>query len=193
MTDMDDNGRNRRREPEEAGVPEGGSTPLKIKGSKIRFDAPPGDEFLNVADDGDILALFSAWASARQQAMPHVRVFFPDKDQNSGAERRDAPRYLPAESQAWIGWWHGSRFVVTPSELINLSKGGALLFLNERPPMGQPIWLCLGAPHPLEYVQARVLDAFSSPESPDYRVRLDFHIPCPLSFFLAAGHRIAST
>ncbi len=166
---------------------------LPLKSWKIRFDAPPGDDLLRVAEEGDILALFRAWDASTRQLAPHVYVYYPDKDQGPGNERRENPRYLPAETRAWIGWWHGARFIVAPSELVNLSKGGALIFQDERPPMGQPIWLCLGAPHPLEYVQARVLDAIPRPGSSDYCVRLDFHIPCPLSFFVAAGHRPATT
>ena len=165
---------------------------IPLKSWKIRFDAPPGDELLRVAEEGDILALFRAWDASTRQLAPHVHVYYPDKDQGPGNERRETPRYLPAETRAWIGWWHGSRFIVAPSELVNLSKGGALISQDERPPMGQPIWLCLGAPHPLEYIQARVLDAIPRPGSSDYRVRLDFHTPCPLSFFVAAGHRPAT-
>jgi hypothetical protein len=91
-----------------------------------------------------------------------------------------------------MGWWIGARFFVTRTELVNLSKGGALVHLLHRPPTSQPVWICIGSPSPLDYVQARVLA--TAPETPDERVRefvarLEFHTPAPSSFFVAAGCR----
>lgn len=139
-----------------------------MRGWKIRFDAPPERGLTQCTEGGDILALFRAWNDA-----------WPN-------ERRESRRYTPAETHAWIGWWHGSRFLVTHAELINLSKGGALVEVDDRPPSSQPVWICLGAPHPIEHVQARVLDATLRP-SGDYTARLEFYC-APASFFLAAGY-----
>ncbi len=170
-----------------------GERNFPLRGWKIRFDAPPGEELSRLADSGDILMLFRAWDAAQRQLTPHVHIYRADQGSEGGRERRENPRYVPAETKAWIGWWHGSRFIVTPIDLVNLSKGGALVGVSERPPTAQPVWLCLGAPHPLEYVQARVLDSSPRLGSADFRVRLDFHTPCPLGFFLAAGHRAATS
>ncbi len=146
-----------------------GSQVIPVRGWKIRFDSPPDQGTTCRAEQGDILALFRAWDEA------------PRKD------RRSSPRYTPASTQAWVGWWKGTRFLVSQAELVNLSKGGALVRLNNRPPTSQPIWICLGAPHPVDYVQCRVLDASPRLDG-DFRARLEFHAPCPPSFFLAAGH-----
>lgn len=165
----------------------------RLNGWKIRFDAPPGEELSRLADSGDILSLFRAWEASQHSLSPHAPVDHGDADTEAGPERRENPRYAPEETKAWIGWWHGPRFIVIGINLVNLSKGGALIYLGERPPTGQPVWICLGAPHPLEYVQCRVLDACPHPGSLDYRVRVDFHIPCPLGFFLAAGHKAVTS
>ena len=147
---------------------ERGSQVIPLKGWKIRFDSPPDRVSTCRAEQGDILALFRAWEDA------------PRKD------RRQSPRYTPATTQAWVGWWKGMRFLVSQADLVNLSKGGALVHLNNRPPTSQPIWICLGAPHPIDYVQCRVLDVSLKPAG-DFLARVDFHSPCPPSFFMAAG------
>ena len=148
-----------------------GNQVIPMQGWKIRFDSPPETAISRRAEKGDILALFRAWDEA------------PRKD------RRESTRYLPAATRAWVGWWKAARFVVSEAELLNLSKGGALVQLVNRPPTSQPLWICIGAPHPIDYVQCRVLDASLKPAG-DYLARLEFRSPCPPSFFLAAGHRV---
>lgn len=148
-----------------------GSQVIPVRGWKIRFDAPPEAALSDRAGQGDILSLFRAWDDA------------PRKD------RRENERYTPAATQAWVGWWRGSRFLVSQADLVNLSKGGALVHLGNRPPTSQPVWICLGAPHPVDYVQCRVLDAALKPAG-DYLARVEFHAPCPPCFFVAAGHQV---
>jgi hypothetical protein len=148
------------------------SRSIPVRGWKIRFDSPPVWGLSQRAEKGDILALFQAWEGA------------------FGNDRRQNARYTPTETQAWVGWWKMSRFIVSHAELVNLSKGGALVHLNHKPPTSQPVWICLGAPHPMDYVQARVLDAARGPADKEFHARLEFHSPCPASFFLAAGHRV---
>ena len=148
-----------------------GSQVIPLRGWKIRFDSPPGLALSRRTEGGDILSLFRAWDNA------------PRKD------RRDNPRYAPATSQIWVGWWKRARFLVSPASLVNLSRGGALIDMANRPPTSQPVWICLGAPHPIDYAQCRVLD--SSPESSgSFLARVEFHAPCPVNFFLAAGVRV---
>ena len=147
-----------------------GGQVIPVRGWKIRFDSPPDGALTGRADQGDILSLFRAWDGA------------PRKD------RREDERYTPAANRAWVGWWRGGRFLVSQADLVNLSKGGALVHLGNRPPTSQPVWICLGAPHPVDYVQCRVLDAALKPAG-DYLARVEFHAPCPPCFFVAAGHQ----
>ncbi|MGE3819467.1 MAG: hypothetical protein AB7I30_08530 [Isosphaeraceae bacterium] len=159
--------------------------PIPLTGWKLRFDAPPPDGLMSRTSAGDVLSLFRAWDGA-------------DRDP---AERRRSPRYSPAETRAWVGWWRHGHFLVSKAEFINLSEGGALMRLTQKPPTSQPIWVCLGNPAPVDSVQARVLDAVAAttpnvptgrdtilaPNSIVYVSRLEFHSPCPGSFFEAAG------
>jgi hypothetical protein len=162
---------------------------IPLSGWKIRFDSPPRPGQSRRAAAGDVLALFRAWDGARRG---------PD-------ERRQSPRYTPADTCTWIGWWKRGHFVVTPAVFVNLSLGGALLRLARRPPSSQPVWICLGTPYPVDYVQARVLEVtpptdldqprtpedvesdLSPSDDPSYESRLEFHEPCPTSFFLTVG------
>lgn len=143
---------------------------IPTTGWRICFDGSPGEAAALRAEPGDILGLFRAW----------------------DADRRESDRYCPAETKAWIGWWQATRFVVNHARLVNLSPGGALILLRERPPMGQPVWLCLGTPHPVDHVQARLRDAQPDPTLPVVRARLEFHLPCPAAFFVAAGRAAMS-
>jgi hypothetical protein len=143
---------------------------IPVRGWKFRFDAPPQGGIPSRADEGDILALFQAWEHANQ------------------VDRRESQRYLPVETRAYIGWWAGSEFLVTRADLINLSRGGALVAIDRRPPTSQPIWICLGTPQPVHQVQARALE-MTAGAAGYHHVRLAFHTPCPVSFFIAAGRR----
>jgi len=143
---------------------------IPIRGWKFRFDSPPPEGVPGRADEGDIFALFAAWEGETR------------------AERRDSPRYQPAETQVFVGWWKGAQFLITQAALINLSRGGALVELDCRPPTSQPVWVCLGTPYPIHHVQARALEVSAEAEGCQ-RVRLLFHTPCPFGFFRAAGRR----
>jgi hypothetical protein len=160
---------------------------IPVTGWKLRFDAPPPDGALGRAAQGDILSLFRAWDGADREVV----------------ERRRATRYSPAESRAWVGWWRHGHFLVSRAEFVNLSEGGALMKLSQKPPTSQPVWVCLGTPAPVDSVQARVLDSVTAmvpaasadegslltPGSLVYVSRLEFHAPCPATFFAAAGRR----
>jgi PilZ domain len=144
-------------------------------GWRMGFDEPPGAAEALLAEPGDILGLFRAWDAVHRPLAARV------------ADRRESDRYRPSETNAWIGWWQSDGFLVTHARLVNLSQGGAQVLVRHRPPMGQPVWLCLGAPRPIDYVQARVRDACAEPGRPGVRARLAFHLPCPAAFFIAAG------
>lgn len=143
---------------------------IPVNGWKFRFDSPPPGGVPGGARGGDILELFRAW------------------DRSARGERREGARYQPFETRAYLGWWKGSRFLVTHAALINLSTGGALVQIDRRPPTSQPVWMCLGAPHPVHQVLARALEISAATDG-GQRVRLRFHTPCPVSFFHAAGRR----
>jgi hypothetical protein len=147
---------------------------IPVSGWKIRFDSPPRQPEARRAESGDILALFRAW----QETELEIPVI----------ERRLNTRYAPEATRAWVGWWKKGSFRVANAEILNLSKGGALVHLDLCPPTCQPVWICLGTPHPIDFIQARVLDPKGDGEV-TFMARLEFHTPCPPTFFLAAGFR----
>jgi hypothetical protein len=149
--------------------------PRSGSGWKYRFDSPPAPRTLAAVvsvEPSDVLSLFRAWHTA----------------ETTRAECRESPRYIPAESLAYVGWWGGGRFLVTRAVLVNLGPGGALVELDRSPPTSQPIWLCLSDPRPTFHVQARALEVSPAVEGLR-RVRLSFHTPCPLEFFRAVGRQ----
>jgi hypothetical protein len=150
------------------------SKPIPATGWKFRFDSPPQRSEARRTESGDILALFRAWRETESQLLT------PD--------RRLSPRYAPESTRAWVGWWKKGSFRVANAEILNLSKGGALVHLDVCPPTCQPVWICLGTPNPVEFVQARILDPKGEGEV-TFIARLVFHTPCPPTFFLAAGFR----
>jgi PilZ domain len=148
---------------------------IPTTGWRMGFDALPDEAEALLAEPGDILGMFRAWDAARRPLAGRV------------AERRESDRYRPAETNVWIGWWQAGHFVVIHARLVDLSQGGAQVLVRNRPPMGQPVWLCLGAPRPIDYVQARLREALAEPGRPGVRARLEFHLPCPTAFFVSAG------
>src|SRR5690242_19162712 len=92
---------------------------------KIRFDQAPAPGARAQAGGGSLLGLF------RPRLVPDP------------SERRGETRHEITECRAWLGWriWRGFR---APDALIvNISPGGALVFLDEAPPEGRPVWILL--------------------------------------------------
>ena len=164
-----------REEDPESNPEPGAGRSIPTDGWRICFDAPPGESQALLAEPGDILGLFRAWHVVRRPLAARI------------ADRRESSRYRPVETNIWIGWWQARGFVVIQARLVNLSQGGALVQVRKRPPLGQPVWLCLGTPHPIDHVQARVLDTLADPDQAEFGARLEFHLPCPARFFLSVG------
>jgi hypothetical protein len=142
--------------------------PKPIEKRKVRFDKIAEGAETPRAECRSFLGLFRLWE--RQPA----------------AERRRAPRYEAVESQVWLGWWRGEAgFLASSAVIINLSRGGAFIFLDDEPPADQPVWICLGMPDPVGFVEARVVAVKKSRQG-QCAARLEFREPCPYSFFEAA-------
>jgi hypothetical protein len=100
-------------------------------------------------------------------------------------DRREEKRLVPAARRGWLGWRSGvGRFSAEAVEIANISRGGALLVLSQRPPRDQPVWLCLGDPHPTEGLRAAVVEVAEA-SAGSYRIRLAFRDFCPDPFFLS--------
>jgi PilZ domain len=107
-------------------------------------------------------------------------------------ERRTEPRHHHVECLAWIGWriWRGFR--MNDAVLVDLSRGGARVFLDSTPPRGRDLWLFLETPGQKAVVKARVL-AVESTAAGQCIMRVEFRDPCPYALFEAAVCGLHST
>jgi hypothetical protein len=118
----------------------------------------------------------------------HLLRLIRERAKPARRERRRTKRYPAAEHRAWIGWRKDDgEYSVFAAKLIDVSRGGARLSLAEPPPTNHRVWLWLGAPKPVDYVQATTLDVKVSPEN-EYDVRVEFHSACPKLFYQVAVH-----
>jgi PilZ domain len=144
--------------------------PKPIEKRIIRFDniAKGDGESPPRAESRSLLGLFRLWNNPPAQ------------------ERRRAPRHEVVESQVWLRWWRAPDGLLSSSALIiNLSRGGALVFLDVKPPKDQPVWIGQGTADHVDFVETRVV-AIKTSRQGQCAVRLQFREPCPYGFFEAA-------
>jgi hypothetical protein len=145
--------------------------PFKLKPiekRRFRFDKVATGAVVPRAESRSLLGLFKLWGD------------------RTAAERRRSPRHVAVEAKVWLGWWRGAEgFLANSAVIIDLSRGGAFIFLDIQPPKDQPVWISLGMPDPIGFVEARVVSIKMSRQG-QCAVRLEFREPCPYSFFEAA-------
>jgi hypothetical protein len=142
--------------------------PKPIEERTIRYDSVARGAVEPRAESRSLLGLFRLWGDTPTP------------------ERRRAPRHDANESQVWLGWKRGADgFRSSSALIINLSRGGAFVFLDDRPPKDEPVWISMGTPAPAGSVEARVV-AIKVMRQGQCAVRLEFREPCPYGFFEAA-------
>ncbi len=132
----------------------------------IRWDPGPVPQGVDVtAERRGILELFRAW----------IRATPP-------SERRQTSRHEASGGRLWLGWWDRNQvFTAVSAELINISRGGALLRAIEPPQELREIWICLDASDTGECVPASVLEV-EPVRRGAWSVRIEFSEPCPQGF-----------
>ncbi len=106
----------------------------------------------------------------------------------SKRERRWSPRFSAVEHRAWLGWWRTEgAYSIVAARLLDVSRGGARVVLAEAPPEDHPVWVCLGAPRPIDCVRGITLEVRLEREG-GYGVRVRFVGSCPDVFYRAAVH-----
>lgn len=105
----------------------------------------------------------------------------------SGAQqdRRAEARVAAPGFVCRVAWrrWFATR--EQPVLIVNMSRGGALIFLDEPPPLGQRLWLALETPRQRVTVPARVLDVRRT-RLGQAAVRIAFARKWPYDLFEAA-------
>lgn len=100
-------------------------------------------------------------------------------------DRRGSDRHDHVECLAWIGWKTFRRFHTNHALIINLSRGGAQIFVDVPPPAGRPIWVFLETPGQNAVVKAKVRETCTTSQG-QCMIRVEFSQPCPYAFFEAA-------
>lgn len=125
---------------------------------------------------GSLLRAFNAWGDRAKRAiiapMPEL-------------ERRETDRHENVECSAWLGWKSWRQFHMNSALLINLSRGGAQIFLDAEPPRKRSIWVFLETPGQKAIIRGH-LNEVSATGQGQYSVRLEFDEPCPFALFEAA-------
>jgi hypothetical protein len=130
---------------------------------------------------GSLLNAFGAWRG--RLARPPVPV---------AEERRAESRHTEVECQAWVGWKTWRRFRLTNALVVNLSRGGAQVFLDAPPPADATVWVYLETPSKKAIVKGQVREVCST-SGGQCVVRLQFSEPCPFAFFEAAVCGLAAS
>jgi hypothetical protein len=154
------------------------------QGTRVRIDggSASGDDL--APGCGSLLRAFSAWERPAGAERPSERL-------EAVTDRRLEPRHHHVECLAWVGWkiWRGFR--TKDAVLINLSRGGARIFLDEKPPTGRPVWVFLETPGNTAIIKAEVRDTETTRQG-QCLVRVGFLEVCPYALFEAAVCGLAS-
>lgn len=96
-------------------------------------------------------------------------------------DRRATPRETAVVNRVCLEWWAGDQMRRANGRLLNISERGALLVLDSRPPVGQPVWFHVETPARTDDIAARVVRVDGSGE-----IGLSFSSPCPYDLYLTA-------
>lgn len=100
-------------------------------------------------------------------------------------ERRESVRHPAIDPGVWVGWWDGDDFGVVEGRMTDLSRGGAQIWMDVRPPSREPIWFYKETGDVLATVRGYVVRSGVSREG-GYAVRFRFATICPTFFCQAA-------
>ena len=153
-------------------------------GNPSRSDLGPGR--------GSLLKAFNAWG---QRAKRAVVAPMPERD------RRESDRHEDLECNAWVGWKGWRQFHMNDALLVNLSRGGAQIFLDAEPPLKRSLWVFLETPGQKAIVRGHLKEVSPTGQG-QFSIRIEFDEPCPFALFEAAvcglapsnpRNRVAST
>jgi hypothetical protein len=149
--------------------------PRATSSLKIRLDNGISDGKDFKAGRGSLLGAFSSWAADGGLS----------KQKPPSDERRRDPRLSGVECLARVGWRVWGRIKSTDALIINISRGGAQVFLDSRPPVRRSIWLFLENPSGARVAKARVIK-LRELASGQVMAHVSFRKPCSFAFFEAA-------
>jgi hypothetical protein len=93
-------------------------------------------------------------------------------------ERRGGVRHPVVSHEIWAGWSTRDQFVALDGMLVNISRGGALILLQDRPPRDRPVWVYKKVMGVVWSVRGEVV-GFTPAPGGAFAVRFRFATPCP--------------
>ncbi|AGA25816.1 PilZ domain-containing protein [Singulisphaera acidiphila] len=111
-----------------------------------------------------------------------------DAERVQQIERRGFPRYPALDNTSQIGWRHDGRLVTSSAQLMDVSRAGMLVLVDDDPPHGVPVMIRLLSPTVTTWFEARVAESRAMRQGP-YQLRLVFSNGLPMSFFALAASR----
>ena len=103
-------------------------------------------------------------------------------------ERRGFPRYPALDNTSQVGWRHDGQLVTSSAQLMDVSRDGMLVLVDDDPPRGIPIMIRLLSPTVTAWFEARVAESQAMHQGP-YQLRLVLINGLPPSFFAFAASR----
>lgn len=96
-------------------------------------------------------------------------------------ERRESARFPTVASRLKVEWWDGDTSQLTSARLINISRDGVLLDIEQPPPVRQAVWLKMEDPASTDWIGASVVR-----HDGPHGVGLLFQESCPYDLYQAA-------
>jgi hypothetical protein len=87
-------------------------------------------------------------------------------------------RAVALEYRSWLGWWEGDQFIALACRLLDISRGGIAVEIDELPPQDRDVWFCLHPGERTECVTGEIVDCAPGTRA-KYRLRIAFWEPCP--------------
>ena len=152
--------------------------------TRFRFDRGSASGPDLAPGRGSLLRSFGVWsgdggiAPRKSKVRPGRPAPRPKPEQRTNDRHR-------VECLAWVGWKTWRQFHTSNALMIDLSRGGARIFLDTPPPRGRPLWVFIETPSRNTIVRARVLETETTSNG-QCVVRVAFDDPCPYEVFEAA-------
>jgi hypothetical protein len=109
-------------------------------------------------------------------------------ERNHGQERRGFPRYPALDNTSQVGWLRNGQVETTSAQLMDVSREGMLVLVDDDPPQGVPVMIRLIQPTPTAWVEARVTESRAMRQGP-FQLRLVFINGSPTGFVALAASR----
>jgi hypothetical protein len=122
---------------------------------------------------------------AVQTPMANQRL---NAERDHGQDRRGFPRYPALDNTSQVGWWRNGQVETTSAQLMDVSREGMLVLVDDEPPQGVAVMIRLIQPTPTAWVEARVTESRPMRQGP-YQLRLVFSNGSPAGFFALAASR----